>query len=91
MSVEHCPKEVADDIVRKTTQIQLAIAVGLMLDAVDRRRGVFMAYLRLTRDACRAAFGGLRLGRSLGLGRADAISAVISGLREFRETLGGAP
>ena len=83
MSRGTIPREVADDIVRSTTRIQLGIALGLMLDALDKRRGVKAVW--------RATVDGWRLARSLGLGRADATSAVRAGLREFGETIGGAP
>lgn len=89
-SRETIPREIADDIVRSTTRIQLAIALGLMLDAVDKRRGA-KAVWQAASGVWRATVDGWRLARSLGLGRADASSAVRAGLREFGGTLGGAP
>jgi len=83
VSVEHCPKEVADDIVRKTMRIQFVIAVGSMLDSLERRRGMVVSAARMARDICQVVTSGYRVGRMLGLGRTDAASAVMTELRNF--------
>lgn len=77
------PREVADDLVRKTMRIQFVIAVGSMLDSLDRRRGMVVSAARMAMDICQVVTSGYRLGRMLGLGRVDAASAVRAELRDF--------